>query len=250
MSARRAARRRRRAASRPPESTAPASRPVNTPTLPWPPFAALAHQPLADDELRLCWRPHGDEPPQARRARVDQVLRAALAPTLGLVPEALRFGREARGRPFLQHPGAPDFNLSDTEGGTLVAIAVRGRVGVDLERIDRRPPVARLARRYFAADEVAALAALAEEPARLAFLQLWTAKEASCKATGTGIFGWLPRWRFSLQDAATRLLEAPADAGAMARWTHLRLAPSPAHTAVLALRDGDGLHLRAGTLAP
>jgi len=197
--------------------------------------------PLAADELRLLWCPQSVAVPRARRGRVDRVLRAALAPTLGVAPAALRFGREEKGRPFLLAAGAPDFNLSDTEGGTLVAMCGRGRVGVDLERVDREPAVARLARRYFADNEAQALLAMDADAARRAFLRLWTAKEASCKATGTGIFGWLPRWRFDPGSDQPRLLEAPVDAGDAARWRHLRLAPAPTHTAVIALRDGAGL---------
>jgi 4'-phosphopantetheinyl transferase len=169
------------------------------------------------------------------------VLRAALAPALGLAPEGLRFGREDRGRPFLLADGAPDFNLSDTDGGTLVALCPRGRVGVDLERRDRRPAVARLARRYFHPGEAEALEAMAPEAAREAFLRLWTAKEASCKATGTGIFGWLPAWRFEPSAEQPQLLVLPPDAGDATRWRHWRIAPAATHTAVIALRDGAGL---------
>lgn len=180
-----------------------------------------------------------------RRQRADALLRRVLAPLVGLPPEALLFGREAKGRPFLRHPGAPDFNLSDTTGGTLVAICARGRVGADLEQVERRPPVARLATRYFSASEATALGAMDEESARRAFLYLWTAKEASCKSTGTGIFGYLPQWQFDAGSESPRLLAAPGDAGDAARWSFLRLSPSPLHTAVLALRDGEGLVLSA-----
>lgn len=203
----------------------------------WPPLPAGA-LPLASDELRLVWCPQAAAPPRARRGRVDRVLRAALAPAVGVAPDGLRFGREEKGRPFLLSPDPPDFNLSDTEGGTLVALCRRGRIGVDLERTDREPAVLRLAERYFAAEETAALAAMPAEAARLAFLRLWTAKEASCKATGTGIFGWLPQWRFEAGAEQPRLQAAPDDAGALARWSHRRIAPAPTHTAVIALRDG------------
>lgn len=169
---------------------------------------------------------------------MDRVLRAALAPVLGCEPSALRFEREAKGRPFVAGAGMPDFNLSDTDGGTLVAVVGRGRIGVDLERRDRAPPVTALARRYFDATEARALAAMPADAARLAFLHLWTAKEASCKATGTGIFGWLPHWRFDPVDETPHLLAAPAHAGATSRWQHWRIAPVPSHTAVLALQDG------------
>lgn len=166
-----------------------------------------------------------------------------LAPLLGLPPEQLLFGREEKGRPFLRHEGAPDFNLSDTQGGTLVALCARGRVGADLERMDRHPPVARLAQRYFAAREVSALQGLDPEQARIGFLHLWTAKEASCKATGTGIFGWLPRWQFEVGSEQPRLLQAPPEAGAPARWQFFRVSPSAEHTAVLSLLDGENPRL-------
>ena len=173
----------------------------------------------------------------SRRERLDHFLRRALAPLLGLAPDQLRFDREAKGRPFLRHPGAPDFNLSDTAGATLLAISASGRVGVDLERTDRQPPVQRLARRWFAPQESAALALLPDEQAVLAFLHLWTAKEASCKATGTGIFGFLPCWQFVTGAADPTLLAVPEDAGAAERWRFQRLAPAPGYTAVIALRD-------------
>ena len=169
---------------------------------------------------------------------MDRLLRTVLAPLLDLAPEQLRFGREEKGRPFLRREGAPDFNLSDTDGGTLIALCAQGRIGADLERLDRRPPVARLAQRYFAPSEIAALRALDEESARIGFLRLWTAKEASCKSTGTGIFGWLPRWQFEVGSEQPRLLQAPAEAGAASRWQFLRVSPSSDHTAVLSLCDG------------
>ena len=204
--------------------------------------------PLASNELRLHWCVES-VPDEPRRQRVDRLLRSVLAAHVGLPAAALQFGREDKGRPFLRHDGAPDFNLSDTAGGTLVAVCRHGRVGADLERIDRSPPVARLAKRYFSAREAHALQAMAPDAARLAFLHLWTAKEASCKATGTGIFGYLPRWIFDATSAAPRLLEAPGDAGDAARWQFHRVSPSPEHTAALSLRDAPAMVLSGYALA-
>jgi 4'-phosphopantetheinyl transferase len=203
---------------------------------------------LPDDELRLYWCPDAGSP-EPRRQRVDRLLRAALAPLLGLPPAALAFSREPRGRPFLRRDGAPDFNLSDTPGGTLIALCRQGRVGVDLERLDRAPPVARLAHRWFSAPEALALQALDPEAARIAFLQLWTAKEASCKATGTGIFGHLGQWRFAVGPAQPELAALPTAAGAATRWSFRRLSPSAQHTAVIALCDAPALRLSAYRLS-
>lgn len=168
-----------------------------------------------------------------------------LAVHVGIAPEALAFGREEKGRPFLRHEGAPDFNLSDTRGGTLVAVCRQGRVGVDLERIDRAPPVHRLSRRWFSAQEADALQLMDADSARRAFLRLWTAKEASCKATGTGIFGYTPRWRFDVHADTPVLLGPPTDAGDAERWQFFRRSPSHQHTAVVALRDAAQLRLTA-----
>jgi 4'-phosphopantetheinyl transferase len=199
-----------------------------------------AKQALGDGALHVWWWPEHLQPAAAsRRARTDAILRALLARYLPLGPEGLRFGRESKGRPYLVHPGAPDFNLSDTVGGTVLAVAHGGRVGIDIERIERRPPVLRLAARWFAPGEAEALGRLDPESARAAFLRHWTAKEAACKATGTGIFGFLPSWRFAIDDGNSppRLIGLPADAGDASRWTFHRLAPLASYTVVLACRD-------------
>lgn len=200
--------------------------------------------PLAADAVHLWWAEGGPEHPRQRRARVDALLRSVLAGYLGSAPQALRFGREPRGRPFLVDAGGqrigPEFNLSDTRGGSVVAVAARLRVGVDLERSDRRLPHRALAARWFSGAEAKALAALPDEPARARFLDLWTAKEASCKATGTGIFGRLQDWRFAVAGGDPELLAAPPEAGDGAEWSFRRLQPAPLYSAVIACHGAIG----------
>lgn len=207
---------------------------------PFPIAGLAAKQPLPGGGLHVWWWPEALQPAVAgRRARTDAILRTLLARYLPLDPSDLRFRRGSRGRPRLDHPGAPDFNLSDTVGGAVLAVAAGGRVGIDIERVDRQPPVERLASRWFAPGEAEALARLEPEAARAAFLRHWTAKEASCKATGTGIFGYLKAWRFAVDDGTTppRPLRIPDDAGDTSRWRFHRLAPEPSHTVVLSCRD-------------
>jgi phosphopantetheinyl transferase len=188
------------------------------------------------DAVHVWWRAAraGEDAPRSRRPRLDVLLRDVLRRYAGSSPETLRFARESRGRPYLVGEGLPDFNLSDTVGGTVVAVAARGRLGVDLERTDRTLPHRKLARRYFAAREIAALEALDDEAARTAFLRLWTAKESSCKSTGTGIYGQLDRWVFDASSIEPALLELPAEAGDRARWHHARVSPAADFTCVLA----------------
>lgn len=196
---------------------------------------ALAIPALSGDSVHVWWCAHAvDEAPRARRARTDHILRRVLAQYANQSPDALVLGREPRGRPFLVGDRMPDFNLSDTVGGSVVAVAAQARIGVDLERLDRQLPHRRLARRYFAASERERLEAMSEEEARRAFLGLWTAKESSCKSTGTGIFGQLSSWVFDPSGDALGLLELPAQAGDRTRWHHVRITPAPGYTAVLA----------------
>ncbi|MCK7594506.1 4'-phosphopantetheinyl transferase family protein [Pseudomarimonas salicorniae] len=198
--------------------------------LAWPPPAL---QRPRDEETDLWWIDPVIAAELPTRARARHLLHSVLAVYLDGEPLAL--DREPKGRPFLRNPSPPDFNLSDTRGGTVLAVAGRGRIGIDLERLDRDPPVARLASRWFSAEEAEAIAGLDGEAARSAFLRLWTAKEAACKATGTGIFGWLPQWRFEVGPEAPCARSAPGHAGSLSDWHFLRVAPSDQHTCVLAV---------------
>lgn len=198
---------------------------------------------LHPGEVHLWWYPSPAIAPRVRRTYIDAVLRITLSRYVAMPPQALRFGRESRGRPFLLDvDGAPDFNLSDTEGGTVVAVARGLRVGIDLERMDRQPRVQALAKRYFGKDEATALASLDGEAARRAFLFAWTAKESSCKATGTGIYGWLDQWTFACDAIGSdpQLAQVPNDATPLAAWQHRRVAPAEGYTAVLAAKGSIG----------
>lgn len=99
---------------------------------------------------------------------------------------------DADGRPYLAHT-ALDFNITHTDRQIFCAVETPDgafdtawRVGLDAEhcrriRNDRIEP---LARRWFTEAE---LAVFQKDPTNLAFLRLWTRKEALVKWTGEGI---------------------------------------------------------------
>lgn len=103
-----------------------------------------------------------------------------LAATLAPAP---RLSHDAGGRPEV--PGLA-VSISHTHHLVVVAAATDGPIGVDLEEVyprDVRP----LAVRWFSAEE---LTWTNQQPDELvAFLQLWTAKEAVGKALGRGLRG-------------------------------------------------------------
>src|SRR4029453_9894215 len=161
---------------------------------------------------------------------------ARLAAYLGCAPDAVRLTLGEHGKPFLDGPflaGARglEFNVSHSGGGPLVGIARGQALGVDIETLRRRRPVLDLARRFFAAEEASALASLDEAHRQMAFLRLWSCKEAVVKALGSGIGFGLERLQFDIDPAGepVGLSVIHASAGTVEDWHIVRLAPTGAH---------------------
>nr|HEX4313855.1 4'-phosphopantetheinyl transferase superfamily protein [Kofleriaceae bacterium] len=110
------------------------------------------------------------------------ILRAALGGELGDEP---RIVRDDRGKPRL---AGGELAFSVAHSGRLAVIAVVAardvEVGIDVEQLRAMPDAARLAARFFAADEAARVARDASQ-----FFPLWCRKEAWLKARGIGLVG-------------------------------------------------------------
>jgi 4'-phosphopantetheinyl transferase len=107
------------------------------------------------------------------------ILRQLLGRYLAADPRTLRFSTGIHGKPSLASAGAfPGlaFNLSDSDGLALYAIARDCLVGVDLERIEPRAAREEVAERFFSRREVEVLRALPAEEQPLAFLHLLDAQ--------------------------------------------------------------------------
>ncbi len=139
----------------------------------------------------------------------------------GVPPTAWQFGTNEFGRPFVAAPLVPTpprFNL--THAGGLIACVVSRtlEVGIDVEPIGRRTPLA-VAESRFAATEHDALVRLplADRPRR--FLEYWTLKEAYIKARGAGLSLGLDRFAFDLAPPARpRISFAPGFDDDPAHW--------------------------------
>ncbi|MEP6943489.1 MAG: 4'-phosphopantetheinyl transferase superfamily protein [Betaproteobacteria bacterium] len=139
-------------------------------------------------------------------------LRQVLGDTLGVPPAAVRMRRGRRGRPELDMPPHHlDFNVSHTDDVALIALGLGldrdERVGVDIEYRHRKVNADMLARKFLTARERAAHAHLDSDGRRVAFLRLWTCKEAMSKATGDALSA--PFADIDIT-AAPRLLAGPA----------------------------------------
>ncbi len=112
--------------------------------------------------------------------------------------QKLGISRETYGKPYLTGTEQLFFNLSHS-GSYAAAVFSDEPVGIDVERV--RPADMALAKRFFAAEEYAALRAVCDERdmgGRLdrEFIRLWTRKESYIKAVGEGMH--LPLADFSV----------------------------------------------------
>lgn len=175
-------------------------------------------------------------------------LRVVLAAYLGIAADQVVFTDGVHGRPALaaMHDPSIGFNWSHSGGRAVIAVGRHITPGIDLEQVRPRRRALALAERFFSADEAAALAALPVEQQELAFLDLWTAKEAVVKALGRGIAFGLDRFsvaRTSDQLHLQHLQGDDADA-----WQLQRLGIADDLVAALAWR-GEARRVRLGTFA-
>lgn len=130
---------------------------------------------------------------EAGRAFVRRVLGAYLDAD----PAGLRFETGEHGKPRLRSPDADlplHFNFTRSGACGLLSVTAAGPVGVDVERVREIPDARRLARRFFAPDEVEAVERREASGRRRAFLRCWTRKEAVVKALGGGLSVSLDRF--------------------------------------------------------
>ena len=140
------------------------------------------------------------------------------------------------------------FNLSHTEGVTVVALARHRQVGIDVERIREDTNALELAERFFSRKEVLWLQSQPAVQHIPSFFTCWTAKEAYIKAQGEGLslplssFGVLP----VAAGASSKLhLEVYDDPEESSRWSMWRLELGPDLRAALAV-EGEGCKVRLG----
>ena len=115
------------------------------------------------------------------------LLRIALGQYLRTGPREVRFRAAQHGKPELAEQHGLHFNLSHTEGTTVIAVTRAGQVGVDVERIRENLDPLQLGARFFSQKESEWLRSQPPAQRFAAFFACWTAKEAYIKALGSGL---------------------------------------------------------------
>ena len=160
------------------------------------------------------------------------VLRTVLSAYVGSAPGTLRFGAADDGKPFLATRADCSlrcelrFNLSHSGDLALVAVSAGRELGVDVERIEPKRDLERLARRFFAPEERDALIRLPPDERDAGFFRYWTLKEAYLKAVGTGLGRALASFAVSaFHDGPPRLLRSDAGDADCWRFDCLEVGP-------------------------
>lgn len=123
---------------------------------------------------------------QYAAARV--LLRLALGHYLDCAPGNVVLYRDEAGKPHVGAAADVDVSISHCDGCVAVAIVRGGRVGIDVERLDRAPAdYLALAQRFYAEPEYRALRLEGAGGGFVRFIELWTLKEAYVKALGLGL---------------------------------------------------------------
>lgn len=155
------------------------------------------------------------------------LLRRLLGAWVGSPPEALTFAAGPYGKPFLDTPGAPFFNLADCGDDVVVAVSRCHEVGIDLERLRVLEDADSLAAQCFSTVELAAYGALDARVRQRAFLRGWTSKEAVIKALGTGLYRPLTSFDVEIvPDLPAHLLRLDGDDAAGWSLTEVPLSPN------------------------
>ncbi|WP_426687732.1 4'-phosphopantetheinyl transferase family protein [Rhodanobacter ginsengiterrae] len=205
------------------------------------PVLANVAEALGDDEIHV-WRV------DYRASQGRRPLRVLLAGYLGIAAGQVVLIDGEHGRPALAavHDQSLGFNWSHSGDQALIAVGRNITPGIDLERVRPRHRALEIAARFFSADEAAALAALPLAEQAVAFLEVWTAKEAVVKALGRGIAFGLDRFSVARDAGHLRLLRLHGDdAGA---WQLRQLELDADVVGALAWR-GAQRQIRVGRLA-
>jgi 4'-phosphopantetheinyl transferase len=107
---------------------------------------------------------------------------------------------DANGKPIINPKLGCDellFSLSHTRGLVAVAVASRGVIGIDVERMDPAKTDPGVAEEYFAPTELQMLQGAPPTERTAYFFRLWTLKEAYIKAIGTGLSASLKSFAFA-----------------------------------------------------
>ncbi|NGO43910.1 4'-phosphopantetheinyl transferase family protein [Streptomyces ureilyticus] len=146
-------------------------------------------------------------------------LRHTAAAVLGTTADQVDLSYEPGGRPYVRGCDQIDVSLSHTERLMVVAVTRRGRIGVDVERADRRLVGTGSEAMACTPYERDLLDAGGAEARNGTLVRLWTLKEAYTKALGQGLRFRFTEFGFELGERGARLVRPDGTPAGGTEWT-------------------------------
>jgi 4'-phosphopantetheinyl transferase len=211
---------------------------------------------ILDERLQLAYRELLDPAEKERESRfyfakdrlrylvTRALVRTALSCYAHINPREWVFSANAYGRPEIANAQARDtgltFNISHTHSLVVLGVTRARALGVDVENFRAREVSLEIADRFFAPQEVAALAATPPQRQQYRFFEYWTFKESYIKARGIGLSLPLDRLSFHYpDDNAVEIAIDPELADESSRWQFWQFRPRPEYlVAICAERIG------------
>lgn len=156
-------------------------------------------------------------------------------------PAALRFRRNAYGKPFLVDRSQRSlcFNLAHANSLVVLGVAQGGEIGVDVERPGNVPITMDIANQYFAPMEVVQLLRVPSERQMERFFDFWTLKQAYIKACGMGLSIPLKHFGYTFSSAGTvDITFSPERNDQPERWQFWQVFPRSGHRIAIAYQFG------------
>ncbi|WP_132011544.1 4'-phosphopantetheinyl transferase family protein [Mesobacillus foraminis] len=142
--------------------------------------------------------------------------RYALAKALQTQEDELVIERDEYGRPFLASPHwEGDFNLSHSGEWVVCAVTSKGKIGVDVEKVEEVD--INLFKGVLTSRELELLAGSKGEAIPV-FYSLWSRKESFVKALGTGLSQPIDKFEFVAEPAVDGYQVRLTDAGILPSW--------------------------------
>lgn len=118
-----------------------------------------------------------------RYAFTQSAKRQILGGYLHQAPSKVTFRENQHGKPSVE---GLEFNISHTEGFSLLALTKETAIGVDIEALKPQTELTELVERICSESEKNAFSSLSRNEELTSFYRLWTAKEAYLKGLGIG----------------------------------------------------------------
>lgn len=152
-------------------------------------------------------------------------------------PERIVFGHNDFGKPHLKGGGRRlHFNVSHTEGLIALAVVLDHDIGVDVESVNRKADIMKLAERYFSPEEFHGLQELQAKRAKQRFFDLWTLKESYIKACGEGLHIPLEEFTFVLDKDRISIRFSPQRNDHPQHWRFWLFSPGADYRLALSVR--------------